>query len=127
MKVLLITGLYLVPLLTCAQHVSLSGRIIDGESKEALVACQVYLQDSSWSTVSDHMGYYALWIPEEKVQQVVIEHQAYNPIRLPWTVLARKQQLIALQRKWIGISHVQVADPDHGSEVSTATHWRWPY
>ena len=124
MRVMIISCFVLIPLLPFAQYTIISGKVVDGETKTELMSCQVLLADSTWSTTTDHMGYFSLWVPSDKAQDILISFLGYNPIRLPWDVMVSKEQYIALQPRSIGLLEVQVSDRLLAFKSNPTFHWR---
>jgi hypothetical protein len=63
-----------------AQHVSISGYVIDSESKEVLIGASIYETRLQAGTITNQYGYYSLTLAMADTLDVVISYIGYRPV-----------------------------------------------
>jgi len=76
-----------MPLSNVAQQITISGRVIEQNSKEPLIAANVYLTDLSTSTYTDNSGFYTLSVLNKQPIKLVFSYIGYETDTITFTTL----------------------------------------
>lgn len=72
---------------SAAQQISISGKVIEANSNEPLIAANVYIADLSTSAYTDNSGYYTLDVDKNKAIQLVFSFIGYETDTISFVTL----------------------------------------
>jgi CarboxypepD_reg-like domain len=102
-----------------AQNITLSGKVIDKETREALIFASVGIKDRPIGTISNLQGEFDFHIPEGYRNDIlVISILGYSTYEAPvWTLVDIKPLVIELEKRSYMLNEVVVADSLRGGEI----------
>ena len=69
----------LLPARAVAQKVTISGFVMDGETKEALIGANIYEAQLQKGATSNEYGFYSITLPASDTLQIIISYVGYKP------------------------------------------------
>jgi hypothetical protein len=101
-----------------AQNITVSGRVLDRQTKEPLPFASVYIQGKSIGTITNLQGEFDFHVPPEfRNDMLVISMLGYRNFESPvWSMLSTTT-VIEMQTSSIVLSEVVVADSLRGSDI----------
>jgi CarboxypepD_reg-like domain len=119
MKQFLLATLLFTANLLFAQDITLSGKVVDAETKEALPYASVWIKGKTIGTITNTQGDFDFHIPEEfKNEMLVISMLGYRNYESPVNALNSNEPLaIALENSMILLNELVVRDSLTGGDI----------
>jgi len=119
MKYLLILSIVIVQQVVLAQKITISGKIVDKETKEALVFASVGLKGKPIGTITNLQGEFDFHIPAEYRNEIFsIAMLGYKNFEAPvWTLLEISPLVIEAERSSQVLNEVVVSDSLLGGDI----------
>lgn len=116
---ILIIFLCLISTVAVSQRLTVSAKVVDKESREALVFASVGIKDRPIGTITNLQGDFDFHIPQEYRNDVlVISILGYKNFEAPvWTLLDKANQVIELEKTTFVLQEVVVKDSLTGGDV----------
>ncbi len=98
---------------TQANFVVVSGKIVDHETRKALVSVSVRVQDMNLATVSNGDGEFSLKVPADSTGlRILFSHVGYEPKELPLSSLNKERNIIRLRPDFIALNEFEIRTGD---------------
>ncbi|MCE7862703.1 MAG: carboxypeptidase-like regulatory domain-containing protein [Bacteroidetes bacterium CHB5] len=104
---------------TLAQKITLSGKVIDKETKEPLPFATLGIKDKSIGTITNLQGEFDFHIPADLRNDLfMLSMLGYKPFSAPvWTLMDAKPLVIEVEKSTLMLNEVTVADSLRGGEI----------
>jgi len=90
----LVLFLFLIPLAVNSQSKkSLKAVVLDNETKQAVIAANVYEEKSTIGTITDHNGMFFLVLPNQ-ADSITISHIAYEPLTISISEIRKGESIL---------------------------------
>ena len=100
----------------CGQEpMRILGTLLDAETGQPISSGTVYIQGSSWGTVSNQEGQFLIHIPDSmKASRLVFSHVGYRKLEMPIASFTEKNPVVSLEPNLVSLHEVVVRmrDPD---------------
>jgi len=102
-----------------AQKITLSGKVIDKETKEPLPFATLGIKDKSIGTITNLQGEFDFHIPADLRNDLfMLSMLGYKPFSAPvWTLMDAKPLVIEVEKSTLMLNEVTVADSLRGGEI----------
>ncbi|GIL24470.1 MAG: hypothetical protein BroJett042_29830 [Bacteroidota bacterium] len=102
-----------------AQKITLSGKVIDKETKEPLPFATLGIKDKSIGTITNLQGEFDFHIPADLRNDLfMLSMLGYKPFSAPvWTLMDTKPLVIEVEKSTLMLNEVTVADSLRGGEI----------
>jgi hypothetical protein len=102
-----------------AQKITISGKVVDSETKEPLPFASIGLKGKSLGTISNLQGDFDFHIPEEYRNEIlVISMLGYANLESPvWSLITQKDNILTMNKSVTVLHEVLVKDSLNGGDI----------
>jgi hypothetical protein len=119
LRLLTLMGLWLITPCLFAQNVTLSGKVVDRESKEPLPYASINIKEKTLSTITNDQGEFDFLIPEEYQYEILtISMLGYRNFESPvWSLTSPQPIVINLTKSVTVLTEVTIRDSLTGPDI----------
>jgi hypothetical protein len=119
MKILPLVSFLLISCVAMAQKITISGKVVDSETKEPLPFASIGLKGKSLGTISNLQGDFDFHIPEEYRNEIlVISMLGYANLESPvWSLITQKDNILTMNKSVTVLHEVLVKDSLNGGDI----------
>lgn len=119
MRALLLILFWLIATMGVAQNITVSGRVVDRESREPLPFASVWIKDKTIGTITNEQGEFDFHIPAEYRNEIlVISMLGYGNFESPvWSMISSTPAVIEMNVSAIVLQEVLIKDSLSGGDI----------